>query len=244
MNLFNLASTSSSINELQAEIEKKTAEFDSIKKALVESKTEPPAQVVQDDPARLPQDQINEMDKQQNIQIVRNVRSGFSGTGGQSHLEQATFDLKDKQFSHYLESNRDTPPPQAETGFVPAAGSQGATRGTEFFGMPETPQAGYGHQPAQKRPLAIPLYSHAIKDADFKTLWSRITQALQNPVNLHIAIDFNQILYIYEKEMQYLRKIHEIIQMQHASISFINCGRELEAILGSDPVLAGLIERE
>ena len=243
INFINLSSTSSSINVLQAEIEKKTAEFDSIKKSLIESKAQAPAQVVPES-AKPPQDQLNEMDKQQNIEIVRNVRSGFSSIGEQSHLEQATYDLKDKQFSHYIESSPENQPQQNKTVHNPAATNQGRTKGTDFFGMPETQQAGYGQQQIQKRHLSIPLYSQAVKDADFKTLWSRITEALQNPANLHITLDFNQILFMYEKELQYLRKIHQIVQMQNVSISFINCGRELEAMFGGDPVLAGLIQRE
>ena len=222
ISLFNLASTSSAINQLQTEIDKKEKEFDTLKKTITELKTQPAPQDIQQS-----QQQPSAREKEQEIEIVRNVRSEFVGTGEQSPLKQESFDMK--QVSVQL-------PP----GIEPAATDDNG----DVLDVVEESKADTAAEQTKKKSLTIPLYSQSGKDADFRTLWKTIIKAFEETDSLHINIDFKNILFLYEKELEYLRKIHQTVEMQNSAISFLNCRPELESILGNDPALCTLIKRE
>ena len=222
INLVNLASTSSAINQVQTEIDKKEKEFDTLKKTIADFKTQPPPQDNQYSPQQYPG-----QEKEQQIEVVRNVRSEFVGSGEQQPLNRETFDMK--QVSVHQ-------PPEAD----PAT----AVDNGEVLDVVEENKAGATADQTQKKNVTIPLYSQSGKDADFRTLWKTIIKAFEETDGLHIKIDFNNILFLYEKELEYLRKIHQTVEMHNSTISFINCQPELESILGNDPAICTLIKRE
>ena len=58
-----------------------------------------------------------------------------------------------------------------------------------------------------------------------------------------IKIDFSGIQFIYDKELQYLEKIHHIIKERGGKLLFINCSPELSEFLGRNPDLLSLIKK-
>ncbi len=215
INLINLASTSSAINQLQTEIDKKEKEFDTLKKGLAESN------------ARIspgPQGQYQTQENNQQIEVVRNIRSGYVSTGEQSHMEQETLDMGKG------------PPHEIATVFT---GNDG-----DVLDVVEEQQTDAASEQMEQKSVTIPLYSQSGKDADFRALWRTIIKSLEETKGLHVNIDFKNIMFLYEKEIEYLRKINQTVEMQNGILSFVNCSKELEPVLNNDPALCTLIKRE
>jgi len=94
INLITLASTSSAINQLQTEIDKKEKEFDALKKGLAESSTSA---------AAVSQEQYQSQEDNQQIEVVRNIRGGYVNTGEPSHMEQETMDMAKEPAQYHPE---------------------------------------------------------------------------------------------------------------------------------------------
>jgi len=71
-----------------------------------------------------------------------------------------------------------------------------------------------------------------------------LIQTLETSPNAHIQIDFKNILFLYDKEMEYLLKIYRTIELKKGKLSFIHCGPELILILNNEPQLKHLILKE
>ena len=218
INLVNLSSTSSAINQLQTEIDKKEKEFDTLKKEVVESNTTA---------SPGPQEQYQGQEDDQQIEVVRNIRSGYVSPGDQPHMEQETLDMGKKPA-----------PYQAEV--APAY----TVNGGDVLDVVEEQQTDAASEQMERKSMTIPLYSQSGKDADFKALWRTLITALEETVGLHANIDFKNIMFLYEKEIEYLRKIKQTVEMQNGTLLFVNCSKELEPILNNDPALCTLIKRE
>jgi hypothetical protein len=89
----------------------------------------------------------------------------------------------------------------------------------------------------------LPLYSDAAHDADFPGLCKMISQIISTRKKPDIKIDFSGIQFIYDKELQYLEKIHHIIKERGGKLLFINCSPELSEFLGRNPDLLSLIKK-
>ena len=218
INLVNLSSTSSAINQLQTDIDKKEKEFDALKKGVAESNASA---------SHGPQGQYQDQDNDQQIEVVRNIRSGYAGTGEESRMEQETLDMGKK-------------PPLYQAEIAPAF----TVDGGDILDVVEEQQTDAASEQMEQKSMTIPLYSQSGKDADFKALWRTLIQALEETEGLHANIDFKNIMFLYEKEIEYLRKIKQTVEMQNGTLSFINCSKELEPILNNDPALCTLIKRE
>lgn len=241
INWINLASTSSAINELQMEVEKKNLEFDSLRKKSIKSSSYAPSPApvaFQGTDGNLPQPQI---------EIVRNVRKGLAP--GQSHLKQETVPMgKDysPDFAETLQRN-DTQHPmdiqaQVQQYENTDTGSIADINKEDVLDVVEEQETNTAIQHTEDKSITIPLYSQSGKDADFNTLWKTLTEALNTINHLHVNIDFKDILFLYDKEIEYLHKIHQVVEMQQGTISFINCGSELTSVLYKDKTLSNLIK--
>ena len=218
INLITLASTSSAINQLQTEIDKKEKEFDALKKGLTESSTSA---------AAVSQEQYQSQEDNQQIEVVRNIRGGYVNTGEPSHMEQETMDMAKEPAQYH-----------------PEIGPAFTVNDGEILDVVEEQEPGAASGQMEQKSITIPLYSQSGKDADFRALWRTLIKALEETESLHINIDFKNIMFLYEKEIDYLRKITQTVEMQNGTLSFINCSKELEPILNNDPALCTLIKRD
>lgn len=216
INLINLSSTSSVINQLQTEIDKKEKQFDALKKGIAEHKT---------DAAPTYQEPFQPKEDNRQIEVVRNIRSGYSDPEEQPRMEQKTLDI------HKSPTNPETIPSYTDNN-------------GDVLDVVDEQQTAAASEQMEQQNITIPLYSQSGKDADFRTLWRTLIQAIEETEGLHVNIDFTNIMFLYEKEIEYLRKIKQTVELQNGILSFINCSKELEPILNNDPTLCTLIKRE
>ncbi len=250
INWINLASTSSSINELQAEIEKKCRVIDSHKKEMVESNNStisPINDALQGTKENFsyPHQQPKSAEKDMQIEVVRNIRNGFVDNGS-PHLTQETvnmnkFNVTDSEKQGEQNINQqwlNIPAPPKDT-----IGANIPQDNREVLATVKEQVTDAPSQISKKNTITIPLYSQAGKDADFNNLWKTICKAMESTKQVHVNIDFKNILFLYEKEIEYLKKINEIVLQQKGTMRFFNCSSELIAFLWEkDKDLAHLIQ--
>ncbi|MBD3346835.1 MAG: hypothetical protein GF401_17400 [Chitinivibrionales bacterium] len=90
--------------------------------------------------------------------------------------------------------------------------------------------------------ITIPLFSTSKKDADFSRAWKILSEKLPHIENPVLKLDFENILFLYEKEINYLEQIVKTVQMHHGDAILSNCQQELKYILRNNPTLASCIE--
>ncbi len=261
INWIDLVSTSSSINQLQTELEKKYKESDSQKKSAPAPDGYPPPQPpaaagpdmtgLQQPPPALPEQE----EEQQQIEIIRNVRGEFASTE-QSKMHSQTIPIQ-KPHSVDPVSSEETgefqqPPispvqtvPDSYRDFQPEVNKPAEEKVTQEDVTVYRDEMETMTPPASESgSITIPLYSNASQDADFNTLWKTLSGHLTTTDHLRAIIDFKNILFLYEKEIEYLRKIHKAIELNHGTLSFIQCSSELISTLNNDPILKNLIVKE
>ena len=245
-----LASLGSKTTLLEREVEKKSLEFDAIKKERynIHHSTESSASVIESSELLQGNTSLPPMTEgEDTIQIVRNVRGSFERT------EQST---------HNVEECRDTPPapgspiqPQSADAnrFFSPHGSlrtsdgpdeesvqSGSSAFPEFEGVfDEAPL-----QTNQSDSYILKLYSETTRDADFQTLWKEITAIFQARQRPSIILDLAGINFMYDKEMDYLEKIKYLLAGQGGSFGFINCDNELRALFNNRPELQSIIQQK
>ena len=96
-----------------------------------------------------------------------------------------------------------------------------------------SPQAGL-----KGNEIEITLYSKSKKDTDFAAAWQKLTQLLPVTSAAHVKINFINVMFLYEKELQYLEKILYVVSKEHGRATFINCHPELRPIISSRRSLA------
>ena len=89
--------------------------------------------------------------------------------------------------------------------------------------------------------IKVPLYSGTIHDADFAGLRRLLTDALPAMSNPTVQIDFTNILYLYDKELDYLEGILALVQQHGGTMTFIDCSDDLKQALAAKPDLAGMV---
>ncbi len=244
-----LASTTAAINDLQDELDKKTRTMDVRQQ---KSYTDPSADGIASGPVA----QVFPQAGDQKIEIVRNVRSQFdtpdmpvvspqSSTDPHT-MPTATYATQppvDKESDHKQTMpviSPDSVEPQEEPALSPDEGIMFATSNKpedDVLDVVDEPTTVPPQQPVNNNVLSIPLYSQSSKDADFALLWKTLTEALDKSRNLHVTIDFSNILFLYEKEIEYLLKIHQIATIKGARLSFSNYSQELAQIISQDTTL-------
>lgn len=310
LNWISLSSSSSTLNKLQNDIEKKYQEADAQRKG-----TSVQTEYKRHESKVITPEHFNEMKqrgseqpvKNQNIEIVRNVRGGFASpeTTHLTHesiaIHKASTEMNPQPAvqpkpplqqspvmpqkppavppsqppqqppaTHPEPVNPGIPPqqPKPSQPAFPQQAPQQPNQPKVFINknliQPESaekkePEAGIPRDkdnvmeivdetPGETRrdegtgPISLPLYSQASQDADFTALWESLKKVLEATPEPKIAIDFKNVLFLYENEIEYLRKISKTITLRKGSLSFIFCSPELSAILANDEELKNHIK--
>ncbi len=95
--------------------------------------------------------------------------------------------------------------------------------------------------PLKNKEIEIILFSQAKKDTDFQAAWKKITEHLPANPAPHVVINFNNVMFLYEKELRYLEKIQDVVSKEQGKTTFINCHSELRSIISSRKSLARCI---
>ena len=263
-----LTSLSSKCLFLEGEIEKKTTEFDSLKREKYSSDISPSGSIsVIESNEPLTTDSVQQTNSAEDtIQIVRNIRGNFEQsehfthsienfeTPSQPHpstlqnhtlsVSQALPTLETKQVFPYhsekSENNQDdestAPQSQPDTFGEP----KNDRLYDDTLNCSQTPSPIQTSPPNTETDILCPLYSPTLRDADFQFLWKQITEVLKVRQKPLITIDFTNINFIYDKEMDYLEKINYLIADQGGILHFINCDNELLTLFQKKPLLYSL----
>jgi len=195
INWFNLSFTSSKISILEEAIEKKTKEFDTLKKERQSSLSQaaaPPGGT----PIMAPvQSSESAESMYPPIEIVRNYRTGFKTVDVEATKTDETLD-------------------------VVSSDSQNPFAGEE---------------------VEITLFSETSRDTDFGNAWKKLTSYLSVSEHPSVVINFNNVLFLYEKELHYLEKMYEVVVKARGSINFTNYHSELRSIISAHPMLSRLL---
>jgi hypothetical protein len=184
INWVQFASTSTKISLLESEIEKKSKEFDALKKENrnVRQQMSTEAEIKSDKGLETIQSSFISDPQQTPIEIVRNLRPGFQDRGQ------------------------------------------------------------LGQTPNGDSLIEIMLFSSIKKDTDFPAAWKNLSAKLPLTPSPRVVLDFKNVMFLYEKELQYLDKIRDIVNKENGTIEFINCHPELQSIIFTHPALAHFIQ--
>jgi hypothetical protein len=198
INWLKLSFTSSKISILEEAIEKKTKEFDTLKKERQSSLSQaaPPSggASIMDPQSSDHAESINP-----HIEIVRNYRTGFKTVEVEGAKTDETLDVVNSS------SSRDS------------------------------------QNPFASEEMEIILFSETKRDTDFGSAWKKLTSYLSVSERPSVVLNFNNVLFLYEKELHYLEKMCEVVVKARGSIKFINYHSELRSILAAHPMLSRLL---
>jgi hypothetical protein len=257
INWIQFAGASSKISYLETEIEKKTKEFDALKK---ERQATPQQSLINEQQksekysAQSVRPDNYKKTENPPIEIVRNIGNGFKNVAidaGGSYTE-LTAD------SYYPSPAKAVLPDEADG----VSTKQYVVKPIEPFYEdkinnftldPETPISDnqsssdvldiVDDRVADKNEIFIELYSTAKKDTDFPDAWKKLSDNLSKVSNPRVVLDFDNVLFLYEKELHYLKKISDVVGNVGGCIEFVNCHIELQSIISGVPGLAGHIKR-
>lgn len=232
------AGISARIALLEKELEKKTAEFDMLKKERI-------APPVQSHPVPPDMDMATRFDipiepqlvNDGEIRVVRNVRGTFTPVEDDAHTfppprsEQATEATRIESISPVAAASRRSPQPMRPD-FVPDE-----ARGINLAPHPSTHQA----QQSSRAPapgIVIPLFNRQTGEADFNALYGNLVTALKKSSCQSIAFDCGGIQYLSDGEIEYLEKIHRSLVSQGRHLHLVHCSKELKTILFTRQELA------
>ncbi len=85
----------------------------------------------------------------------------------------------------------------------------------------------------------LQLYSPTRKDTDFAGAWRTLAEKLKKVDAPHVILDLSDVLFLYEKEMKYLSRMHETVKKCNGTLSLVNCESDLRTMIMKDPVLSG-----
>lgn len=237
INWVHLLSISSKASELEQEINKKAQEFDNFKKEKISFAPVNPVIEVDDTPV---QEAVEPQLSTEPIQIMRNVGGSFERA--EKHIFKPA-EYKTSSSGINLNVPEISPEPQVFTERISQADPAQFSSSDQFAADSEV-LATVNDQPETDShlPLAVfQLYSESAKDADFNSLWKNISGLLQSNIKSEIGIDFTGINFLYDKELTYLSKIHQIVASAGSKILFLNCDPELIIIISKFTELSPLI---
>jgi hypothetical protein len=261
-----LGSLSSKSSIIEREVEKRSQEFDALKKdrSAERSQVQGQATVIESNEP-LANTPPSDDPREDTIQIVRNVRGNFESSGtytnssaGESGetphiaappdtsigtLEYSTV----TPYSHNVYPDNSVPveqnyqqdsPRSTRQRMIPAGVNDGSSPPPRRSNAGrQTTGPAVPHNPPQR----LQLYSDATKDADFQLLWKNINDILQQQPDAPITVDLTGIHFMYGKEMEYLEKINYLLTSQGGTLSFINCDTELHEMINQRPQLRSLV---
>jgi hypothetical protein len=212
-----LSSLSSKISGLENEIEKKTSELEALKKERPASGS-PHTKEHQQSMERIAQAEYPDTGSQQ-IEIVRNIRGGG-------------FENYDSQAGHASENQGE--PLQMQT--PASAGGVAPEQQSDVLDIVDE------SAPAPRPDvITLSLFSNAKKDTDFAAAWKRLSEVLQNVPSPRIAIDFSNVMFLYDRELSYLEKFRDVVLQAGGTIFFVNCEPELSSALQKNPRLSSFV---
>ena len=194
--------TSNRIAALEEAIEKKTKEFDLLKKERQSSVSQPYSK--SSDKFEPPHDSARpssiEGQSGPQIEIVRSYPTGFQTVEVEGMTTPEVLDVVDKNS-----------PPDSQFPFMNDS-------------------------------IEIVLFSETKKDTDFVSAWKELSSHLVVASQPQVVINLRNVMFLYEKELNYLEKIKDIVEKARGSVKFINCHDELLSILSKRPALARLLK--
>jgi hypothetical protein len=247
-----LANISSKTNLLEREIEKRSLEFDTLKKERLNERHPPTGASVIESTEPIPDNSNPTIPSNDTIQIFRNVRGTFEHSVQSDDIAPVNNESVQQESSPNNPTGVPSAParsnmmqPPAKSSFVNESSIPPPPPTTiEQIQMPpiDIRKAAPGQPVTSTAPsMTLPLYSDVTKDADFQTLWKKITTILQTYPNPQIVIDLSGIIYLYEKEMDYLEKINYLICNQGGSLTLINCEKDLLTLINRKQHLGSIV---
>jgi len=242
---FFISAIGSKLTLLERETEKRSQEFDALRKEhQVTSHSSIGASVIEETDTAIPTESLHHHTSiEDSIQIFRNVGGIFEDSQSASHQPAP-------------ESLPPPSPPSPEV--IDTSYTEHTVREVPLPPVPPPKGAAYertgvSHEPAVQKtpdhfrdpvaqPIAVKLYSDVTKDADFQSLWQKITSILQNHHSPTISIDLSNINFLYEKEMDYLEKINYLISNQGGSLALVNCEKDLVTLLNRKQQLESIVK--
>jgi hypothetical protein len=199
INWLNLSFASSKISILEEAIEKKSKEFDALKKERQSSISQ--AATTSAGGSFTDPLQSSESAESLNppIEIVRNYRTGFKTVEIEGAKTAETLDVVNNTY------------------------------------------AGDAQNPFASEAMEIILFSETRKDTDFENAWKMLTSYLSVSEHPSVVINFNNVLFLYEKELHYLEKMCEVVVRARGSIRFAHYHNELRSIISTRPMLSRLL---
>ena len=221
------------INKLQIAIGKKIKEFNFKKTEKIEANKKQNVQPMAHQTTS--NTFVHNPDNQPHIEIVRNVRQEFSPYNSQyssGHTQQS--EQMPQQSSASSERtnkgeyyNKKNGIDKDREEILDIVGQSNPNKHIKF---------------GNNENMTVVLYSDYTKDADFKNLWNEINNALVSTSIQTVNIDFKQILFLYDKEIEYLETISKTVHSQKKYLFFINCNPELRQIIQKNNILKYLIK--
>lgn len=257
-----LASLSTKTAFLERELEIRAQEFNSLKKEINNNRGPHTggASVIEQVPQQPLAGSTPTLSVEDTIRIVRNVRGSFEQSESVTPPPSPSPDAPYSGPGDSSETVTQEPPsptpslpaepvPTIDERYTakPTAVSPGDESAENHVHAPPAPVGDGGIQsgtPAPPTPAAVVfrLYSDTSKDADFKLLQENISSFLKSGQRGEITIDFSNINFIYEKEMEYLEKMYYFIVNQGSTLSLINCDSELMAIFNNNTLLQTIVK--
>jgi hypothetical protein len=241
-----LSSISTKILSLENEVEEKTLEFEAIKKNSLASSIKNETSLQQ------MADESSYSDQHPQIEIVRNVRgSGFDhidvDVGKKKEvypqpsplaprLQTSTFAGQSPTMhyqSHAPLSLDQNTPPQRSAGIPPDQTRSSPSDNLNLADAPIGASTG-----TFANPIEIVLFSNARKDTDFAAAWKKLSEQLAGAQNPNVIFNFANVIFLYDREIQYLEKFRGIILQASGNLFFVNCDPKLLPILKKHPSLA------
>jgi len=220
----------SRLNNLEKDIEKKTFEFDALKKDRSagqsavhhDSPVDMHTKVFETPLSQSVQPQIEESPvEEDSIQIFRNVGGTFETTDTVIH-NNAYAETPSGPVKVAAQPKIKAPPaaPSNAPVFSPASVKQ-----------PASPPAG----------IVIPLFSRTAHGPDFNQLYKSLVDAMNTSADQAIAFDLSGIESLDDGELEYLEKIYLSLTSQRRSLFFLHCSGYLAALIRLRPQIAPLI---
>jgi hypothetical protein len=249
-----LTTLATRVTLLDREVEKRSQEFDTLKKERQSDITHPSgviSVIESNEPLseNITTTTTTKLSDEDTIQIVRNIRGTFETSEptppnpmkpDQQILPAEPADMNQFPGNASLPPS-DAPIPEHAAPHSPIIHQTEHDLSGTRYTTAEVPEL---LQPISDQPAVLKLFSDSSKDADFRILWQNVNHILNDQQSPHITIDFNQIHFIYEKEMEYLEKMYYLIAGQGGSLSLINCDEELITLLNNNTLLRSIVKNK
>lgn len=229
INLIYHVKITSRISNLEKDVDKKTLEFDALKKdrsagpsaARYDTQLDTHTKVFEMPLSQVDQQTVEETPIEEgSIQIVRNVRGTFETTDTMIH---------DHEYPE-TPAEPEPIPPQPKT-VTPTFSHASPFASIAAAKKPAPLPAG----------IVIPLFSKTAQGPDFNQLYKSLVDAMKTSGDASFAFDLSGIESLNDGEVEYLEKIYSSLESQRRSLVFLHCSGNLAALIRRRPHIAALI---